>query len=120
MRKSPVGALHRDAMREEATGDEEYRAALEAFLPYERIARLIIRLRMDLGLSQEELARRVGTSASAIARLETGHHRPSVETLRRVAGALDANLVIGFAKRNAEATEPELPESRAGQHLVVV
>jgi len=65
-------------------------------MPYERIARAIIQLRMELDLSQEELARRVGTSPSAIARLESGQHRPSVDTLRRVAKALDQTLVIDF------------------------
>ena len=65
-------------------------------MPYERIARAIIQLRMELDLSQEELARRVGTSPPAIARLESGQHRPSVDTLRRVAKALDQTLVIDF------------------------
>jgi transcriptional regulator with XRE-family HTH domain len=83
-------------MDDHAGRDAEYRAALERLLPYERIARLVIGLRMELGVSQEELARRVGTSPSAIARLESGSHRPSVETLRRVATALDRELVIGF------------------------
>jgi DNA-binding XRE family transcriptional regulator len=100
MSKKPVGSLHSDAMRDTAARDTEYRATLERLMPYERIARLVIGLRMELGLSQEELARRVGTSASAIARLETGHHRPSVETLRRIAHAFDRNLVVGFARIN--------------------
>jgi len=95
MTLSPIGRSHRSAMIE-AAADPEYQAALERLLPYERIARMVIRVRMELGISQEELARRVGTSASAIARLEAGHHRPSVETLRRVARALDRDLVISF------------------------
>lgn len=83
-------------MDEMAARDPEYRKALQSLLPYERIARLVIGMRLELGLSQDDLARRVGTSASAIARLESGQHRPSVETLRRVAGALDSELIIGF------------------------
>lgn len=104
MGHSPIGRSQYGAMNE-AAADPEYRAALERLLPYERIARLVIRVRMELGISQEELARRVRTSASAIARLEAGHHRPSVETLRRVARALDSNLVIGF--QPAGHSEPE-------------
>jgi transcriptional regulator with XRE-family HTH domain len=80
----------------EAANDPVYRAALERFLPCERSACLVIRVRMGLGISQGGLARRVGTSPAAIARLEGGHHRPSVETLHRVARALDRDLVIGF------------------------
>ncbi|HEX4754646.1 MAG TPA: helix-turn-helix transcriptional regulator [Candidatus Dormibacteraeota bacterium] len=94
---SPIGRRHSDGMRESAEKDPAYRAALEELMPYERMARAIIRLRMELDLSQEELARRVGTSASAIARLESGQHRPSVETLRRIAKAFDRTLVIDFA-----------------------
>lgn len=99
MNPSSAGRTHRAAMDDAAARDAEYTAALERLLPYERIARQVIGLRMEMDISQEELARRVGTSASAIARLESGHHRPSVETLRRVARALDRDLVIGF--RNA-------------------
>jgi len=63
---------------------------------------------MELGISQEELARRVGTSASAIARLETGSHRPSVETLRRVAHALDRDLVISFQPSESNEQHREM------------
>ncbi len=93
----PIGRLHSDAMRERAAKSPAYRAALEELMPYDRIARKIVRLRMDQDFSQEELARRVGTSPSAIARLESGQHRPSVETLRRVAKAFDRTLVVEFA-----------------------
>lgn len=96
MSRSPAGRTHREAMDDAAARDPAHKAALERLLPYERIARQVIGLRMEMELSQEELARRVGTSASAIARLESGQHRPSVETLRRVARAVDRELVIGF------------------------
>jgi len=106
MSQSPVGRTHGVAMDEAAAHDPAYRAALDRLLPYERIARLVISLRMEMGISQEELARRVGTSASAIARLESGHHRPSVETLRRVARALDRDLVIGFKSAGRSPQRP--------------
>jgi transcriptional regulator with XRE-family HTH domain len=51
---------------------------------------------MRAGISQAELARRVGTTKSAISRLESGRHRPNVETLQRVAEAVGARLVITF------------------------
>jgi transcriptional regulator with XRE-family HTH domain len=97
--------------------DAQYGAALERLLPYERIARLVIGLRMELGFSQEELARRVGTSASAIARLESGRHRPSVETLRRVARAVGRDLVIGF--RDARSTPNHRGTGGAASSAVV-
>ncbi len=118
MNRTPIGRSHPDAMNE-AAANPEYRAALESLLPYERIARLVIRVRMELGISQEELARRVGTSASAIARLEAGHHRPSVETLRRVARALDRNLVISFQPPDHNEQPNEMGRSVDDDRYVV-
>jgi transcriptional regulator with XRE-family HTH domain len=76
--------------------------------PYREVAREVILLRTRAGISQDELARRVGTSKSAIARLESGRHQPTVETLRRVAEALGTTLVIGF-ERPAELPPDLLP-----------
>ncbi len=53
----------------------------------------IARLRRIRGLTQAELARRVGTQQPAIARIEQGH-MPSLRTLLRIAEALDARLII--------------------------
>jgi transcriptional regulator with XRE-family HTH domain len=47
-------------------------------------------------LSQAELAKRMGTSHSAISRIESGQHPTTVQTLRRLAEALDTHLVVGF------------------------
>jgi ribosome-binding protein aMBF1 (putative translation factor) len=53
-------------------------------------------LREEAGLSQRELASRMGTTQSAIARLEAGGAEPTLPTLRRLAGALGRTLVIDF------------------------
>jgi ribosome-binding protein aMBF1 (putative translation factor) len=52
--------------------------------------------RLAADLSQTELAKRVGTSQSAIARLESGGAQPTIATLRRIATALGVDLVIEF------------------------
>lgn len=79
--------------------DPDYEAALQELSPYEKIARQLIAFRIEHGLSQAELARRCGVSQPAIARLERGEHEPRLATLRRVAHALDADLVLDFAFR---------------------
>jgi ribosome-binding protein aMBF1 (putative translation factor) len=49
-----------DAGKRHARKSAAYRKALEEQLPYEQFARLVIRKRMQLGLTQQELAKRMG------------------------------------------------------------
>jgi DNA-binding XRE family transcriptional regulator len=61
------------------------------------IARKIYDLRTKTGLTQRELAKRVGTSASAICRLEDADYEGhSLFMLKRIAEALDKRLEIRF------------------------
>ncbi len=69
------------------------RARLDLF---EAIAREVILRRGELGLTQKKLAERVGTSHSAISRLESGQHRASIATLERVGEALGLRLVVSL------------------------
>ena len=64
-----------------------------------RLAWQIRRLRERAGLTQEQLAKAIGTSRTAITRMENeGYDRYSLHSLRRVAEALDAELVVGLRK----------------------
>ena len=56
----------------------------------------MIRARRDAKLTQAELAERIGTTQSAIARLEAGRVSPSISTLRRYAEATGHQLQVGF------------------------
>lgn len=94
-----MGSTAEEASSRRAARSDEYRAEQERLRPYREVARLVILLRTRAGISQEELARRVGTSKSAIVRLESGRHQPTVETLRRIAEAFDSRLVIRFESR---------------------
>jgi transcriptional regulator with XRE-family HTH domain len=64
--------------------------------------------RGELGLTQQVLAERMGTSHSAISRIESGQHRTSVATLERLAAALEVRLVLGFETGPREAPVREL------------
>ena len=55
--------------------------------------------RQELGLSQRELAELVGTTQSAIARLERGGRPPRIDTLLRIADALDCDLSVELRPR---------------------
>lgn len=70
--------------------DPEFRAAVEKLEP----AYQVTRLRLLRNLTQEELAARVGTKQSSIARLESGKSEPSLSFLRRVVEALGGRLEV--------------------------
>jgi len=76
--------------------DPEFAKAYEELAPEFEIARQIIRLRAELGMTQMELAEKIGTRQSNISRLENGVGHPSVSLLKRVANALGAKLRIRF------------------------
>ena len=61
----------------------------------------LLKARQDAGLSQAQVAERMGTHAPAVARLErslaTGKHSPSLETLRKYADACGKRLVLKVA-----------------------
>ena len=83
--------LHKKWMKEPAYR-KEYEALEEEFVLIEAIAKARIRA----GLSQAELARRMKTTQSTIARLESGRGRPSTRTLDRFAKATGHRLRISF------------------------
>jgi predicted transcriptional regulator len=58
------------------------------------IAKELIRARMRARLSQAELAKRMGTSQSTIARLESGQTLPSTKTLQRFAEATRSKVEL--------------------------
>ena len=66
-----------------------------------RLAADVTRLRLARQLSQAELARLCGTTQSAIARLERGSRPPRLDTLARIAEALDCSLDVGLSPRTA-------------------
>jgi ribosome-binding protein aMBF1 (putative translation factor) len=66
---------------------------------FAQIADRVAERRKELGLSQAELAQLVDTTQSAIARLESGGRPPRIDTLLRIANALDCELVVELKPR---------------------
>src|SRR5438105_1709667 len=104
---SPIGSTQAQASGRRAK-NVAYQAEQARLAPYEELARKIIRYRMKRGLTQAQLAAKVGTSHSAISRLESGRHAASSETLRKLALALDMRLVIGFERGSKQAPKRDL------------
>lgn len=76
--------------------DPEYRGAYDDLAPEFEVARAMIEARSRAGLTQADLAAKMQTTQSVIARLEGGHSLPSTRTLQRLADATGSRLRIKF------------------------
>ena len=92
-----VNELHQKWMK-----NEEYRKAYEELAPEFALARAVINARVTAGLTQEQLAQRMDTTQSVIARLESGRTRPSTQTVERLATATGTRLLITFEPEGAQ------------------
>lgn len=75
--------------------DPEFRAAYDALEEEFALAEAIIKARADADMTQEEVATAMGTTQTAVARMEGGH-LPSTRTLKRFAEATGTRLKISF------------------------
>ena len=74
----------------------DYKKEFDASKMEFELARHLIQARIQSGLSQEQLAAKMGTSQSTIARLESGSSMPSMRTLTKFARATNSQLQILF------------------------
>ena len=89
--------VFRDWLRE-SLRDPEFRAELDALQPKYDLIRAILDARLKKGVSQAELARRVGTTQSAIARFESGTANPTLDFLSKVSAAVGAKLEVKVSR----------------------
>lgn len=89
-----IGAkeIHEREMAE----DPEYRVAYEAMAEEFALIRAMMKARKRSRLTQAEIADRMGTTESAVSRLESGRAKPSTRTLERYAAATGHRLKISF------------------------
>src|SRR5260370_8826310 len=101
-RVSPMGKDAKQAAVGRARRTREYRAAREAYPAIRSlreknwIAAHIRERRYELDLTQQEVARRAGTSHSFISKLEGGEPIPTIPVLKRILAVLDEQLLIGI------------------------
>jgi len=105
-----------DELKAKALQNPEVRAAYEALKTEFTLPRELLRARHQAGLSQAEVAKRMGTKASAVVRLEgtlsNGKHSPSLATLQRFARAVGCELQVKLVK-------PRRTQSKASVEAVV-
>ena len=85
-----------DELHERWSRNADYREAYERLGPEFELTRALIEARTRAGITQAELAARMKTTQSAVARLESGRVPPSTRTLEKVAQATGTRLRIQF------------------------
>ncbi len=85
-------------LKEKALNKKNVKAEYEALDPEFKLLRELLKARKKAGLSQAEIAERMGTKAPAITRLESslnsGKHSPSIATIKKYANAVNCHLEI--------------------------
>lgn len=99
-RKTKTGTEYvtlKDMKRESARG-AEFRKAYKALRPKYDLIRAILDARIKDGVTQKELARRAGTTQSAIARFESGAGNPTLDFLSKISAAVGARLEVRISR----------------------
>lgn len=81
-------------MKKELLKDKKVAAEYARLAPRYQLISQLIDARRKRGLTQEQLARMMGTKQSAIARLESGSANPTIALLEKLASATGSKLVI--------------------------
>jgi DNA-binding XRE family transcriptional regulator len=89
-RGMPAKTVPYEEVKARILADPEVRRYYDEMEP----AYQLLRLRLQRGLTQKQLAEQVGTTQSSIARLESGRAKPSLSTLERVAQALGGRVIV--------------------------
>jgi DNA-binding XRE family transcriptional regulator len=90
----PVDHDH-DAFLEQALKRKGFKEAYDELEDEYLLVRELLSARLKAGLTQEEVAEYMGTTKSAVSRLESpGRHSPSVSTLKKYAGAVGCEIEI--------------------------
>lgn len=100
-----------DEFDAELNEDAEYRKAKREIKPYYDLALEIIRRRVELGITQKELAKRANTFQSRISKIESGEHDIRFSTLIDIAEALDCE-VAKIILVSVDAIEYEPPKNK--------
>ena len=86
--------MSKQSLKSQMLADPDVRREYGALAPEFELARELIAARTRARLSQAELAARMGTTQSAVARVESGSRLPSMSTLTRYAKATGSHVLV--------------------------
>ncbi len=96
MNKKNYKATDFDDMLREKLKDPEYKKWYDYYGKQLEISYGLLQMRKKEGMSQAELAKKIGTTQSNVARMESGQQNFTVETLEKIASVFGKNLEISF------------------------
>ena len=88
---------YEELLSAELAADPEFAAEWERLALARMVAVRLIRYRSDHDLSQRDLAERLGVSQPRVVELESGEKNPQIETLVKIAAAIDLEFAIDIA-----------------------
>jgi len=89
-------------LRQKLLTDPEVKAEYDRLGPVFAVVGEMIEARQAAGLTQTEIATRMGTTQSVVARLENARHMPTFEMIARYAAAIGRRLDIHLAPSSGE------------------
>jgi len=109
-------AVSADDLHEQAMQDPAYRREFERTQLANDVAIKVIGYRVRHGMSQAQLARKLGMRQPHVARLESGDHEPSVTTLARLADALGLDFSLDIKRGRVRLRYAHRDATAVGEH----
>lgn len=103
------GGITLEEFEAEMLRDPEFRKVWAPKAPRYDLAEALIKLRLAAGLTQEQLAERLGTKKQAITRIENKPGNLTLRTLARIAAAAGTDFSIRFGSAGAGCIEVKIP-----------
>jgi transcriptional regulator with XRE-family HTH domain len=124
---SPLGSTAEASASRRCARSAAYREQHDRLAPYRAIAEAVILARGAHNLTQRELGQAIGTTDTAISRIESGRHPVTLGTLAKLGQALDLTFMVGSADAAKQAARdtrcvvvPETAIERTETRPVVV
>lgn len=87
-------------MKEDLLKNDSVKKEYETLRPQYELIEQVIKARIELGLTQAELAKKIGTKQSNISRFESGEYNPSIEFISKIAAGLNKTINIKLTNRS--------------------
>lgn len=85
--------------------NSDVKAEYEALKLEGKLAARLVQIRLSAGLTQKQIAARIGAKQAAVARIESGRHVPALATLEGYAAATGRKLVVDFVPMKGADTK---------------